>query len=200
MIGFALELDRTDKTAAGAVGFQSTVENKVNRMTFDPAFFADMIDFESGRYNTMSRRRSARKANSALIPIVECPPELSAAARKEWDRIAPALAEEGRLTTLDRPTLAIYCTAFTDWIAAIEALQSFGPVMKSPSGYPVQSPYVSIAAKHADTVIRLAAEFGLTPASRRRNPVSNNASWMDEIQEIDDFGLKPLTIDPPGTS
>ena len=47
------------------VGFQSTVENKVNRMTFDPAFFADMIDFESGRYNTMSRRRSTRNSSSS---------------------------------------------------------------------------------------------------------------------------------------
>lgn len=46
-------------------GFQATVENKVNRMTFDPAFFADMIDFESGRYDTRSRRRSARNSSSS---------------------------------------------------------------------------------------------------------------------------------------
>lgn len=34
-------------------------------MTFDPAFFADMIDFESGRYDTRSRRRSARNSSSS---------------------------------------------------------------------------------------------------------------------------------------
>jgi phage terminase small subunit len=42
-------------------------------------------------------------------------------------------------------------------------------VIKSRSGYPQQSPYVAIANRHADTMLRLAGEFGFTPASRSRN-------------------------------
>jgi P27 family predicted phage terminase small subunit len=148
----------------------------------------------------MAKRKKAATAAKAeeAVAIIECPPELSAAARTEWDRIAPALVAAGRLTALDRGSLAILCTSYAEWVAANEALQSFGSVLKSPSGYPVQSPYVSIAAKHADTFSRLAAEFGLTPASRRRIPnPSSRSSWMDDIPALEDLDLKPLEIEPP---
>jgi P27 family predicted phage terminase small subunit len=147
--------------------------------------------------NRAVARRTKRKDELA-IPIVECPPELSPAARKQWDRIAPGLASSGRLTPFDAPTLALFCTAYADWIAANEAIQTFGAVMKSPTGYPVQSPYVSIAAKHCDTVIRLAAEFGLTPASRGRLPSpSKSESWWADIPVLDASDFKPLVIDEP---
>jgi hypothetical protein len=41
-------------------------------------------------------------------------------------------------------------------------------MVKSPSGYPMQSPYVAIANKQAEIMIRIAAEFWFTPASRSR--------------------------------
>ena len=113
-------------------------------------------------------------------------------------RIVPLLMAAGRLTELDRDALVIYCTAFADWLAAKEALQTCGAVIKSPSGYPVQSPYVAIAAKNLDTIVRLGVEFGLTPASRRRLPSpANGNSWMDEFPTLDASDFKTLTLDPP---
>jgi P27 family predicted phage terminase small subunit len=47
------------------------------------------------------------------------------------------------LTHLDRAALASYCGAYGMWAEATEAIQKFGTMVKSPSGYPVQSPYVS---------------------------------------------------------
>jgi phage terminase small subunit len=41
-------------------------------------------------------------------------------------------------------------------------------MVKSPTGYPVQSPYVSIANRQAEIMMRIASEFGFTPASRSR--------------------------------
>jgi Phage terminase, small subunit len=41
-------------------------------------------------------------------------------------------------------------------------------MVKSPSGYPIQSPYVSIANRQAEIMMRIASEFGFTPASRSR--------------------------------
>jgi phage terminase small subunit len=41
-------------------------------------------------------------------------------------------------------------------------------MVKSPSGYPIQSPYVSIANRHAELMMRISAESGFTPASRSR--------------------------------
>jgi hypothetical protein len=41
-------------------------------------------------------------------------------------------------------------------------------MVKSPSGFPMQSPYVAVANKQAELMIRIAAEFGFTPSSRSR--------------------------------
>lgn len=54
------------------------------------------------------------------------------------------------------------------WAEATEAVQKFGAMVKSPTGYPIQSPYISIANRQAEIVTRIAAEFGSTPASRSR--------------------------------
>ena len=49
-------------------------------------------------------------------------------------------------------------------------MRKYGPVMKSPSGYPVQSPYVAIANQQAAILEKLSAAFGLTPGSRNKLP------------------------------
>jgi hypothetical protein len=41
-------------------------------------------------------------------------------------------------------------------------------MVKSPNGFPVQSPYVAIANRQAEIMMRIACEFGFTPASRSR--------------------------------
>jgi P27 family predicted phage terminase small subunit len=72
------------------------------------------------------------------------------------------------LTQLDRAALASYCGAYALWAEATEAIQKYGTMVKSPSGYPIQSPYVAIANRQAELMMRIASEFGLTPASRSR--------------------------------
>ena len=72
------------------------------------------------------------------------------------------------LTNLDRAALAAYCGAYALWAEATEAIQKYGTMVKSPSGYPIQSPYVSIANRQAEIMMRIASEFGFTPASRSR--------------------------------
>ena len=44
---------------------------------------------------------------------------------------------------------------------ATEAIQKYGVMIKSPSGYPVQSPYVSLANRQAEITMRIASECGL---------------------------------------
>ena len=41
-------------------------------------------------------------------------------------------------------------------------------MVKSPNGFPMQSPYVAVANKQVDIMVRIAAEFGMTPCSRTR--------------------------------
>jgi len=102
-------------------------------------------------------------------PVVpDCPAELGPIARREWDRLASELAKLKLLTQLDRAALAAYCGAYALWAEATEAIQKFGTMVKSPSGFPIQSPYVSIANRQAEIMMRIASEFGFTPASRSR--------------------------------
>jgi P27 family predicted phage terminase small subunit len=121
---------------------------------------------------------------AAVAPIIECPPELDGAAHREWDRIIADLSATGAVCTLDRAALAVYCQAYSIWIEAVENLKRFGTVMKSPSGYPVQSPYLSIANQQVDIMLRIAAQFGFTPASRGQKIwIANNDSELIEGDE-----------------
>jgi P27 family predicted phage terminase small subunit len=115
-------------------------------------------------------------------PVVpDCPAELGLVARKEWDRLAGELGKLNLLTTLDRAALGAYCGAYALWAEATEAIQKFGTMVKSPSGYPIQSPYVSIANRQAEIMMRIASEFGFTPASRSRisTPIGNEPTLFD---------------------
>jgi P27 family predicted phage terminase small subunit len=119
--------------------------------------------------------------------IPDCPVELGPVARQEWERLAIELGNLRILTQLDRAALAAYCGAYALWAEATEAIQKYGTMIKSPSGYPQQSPYVAIANRQAELMMRIASEFGFTPASRSRIA-------MPREEELGLFDAKPPTL------
>jgi P27 family predicted phage terminase small subunit len=114
--------------------------------------------------------------------IPDCPVELGPVAKREWDRLAVDLGKLNLLTSLDRAALAAYCGAYALWAEATEAIQKYGTMVKSPSGYPMQSPYVSVANRQAEIMMRIASEFGFTPASRSR--ISAPARSADDLFDL----------------
>ena len=98
------------------------------------------------------------------------------------------------LTNLDRAALAAYCGAYALWAEATEAIQKYGTMVKSPTGFPIQSPYVSIANRQAEIMMRIASEFGFTPASRSRI----SAPAPDRAQATL-FDLAPKPVDDDGS-
>jgi P27 family predicted phage terminase small subunit len=114
-----------------------------------------------------------------LIP--DCPAELGPAARQEWDRLATDLGKLKLLTPLDRAALGAYCGAYALWAEATEAIQKYGTMIKSPNGFPVQSPYLAVANRQAEIMIRIASEFGFTPASRSRIAAPSNEPAFLEL-------------------
>jgi P27 family predicted phage terminase small subunit len=100
--------------------------------------------------------------------LPECPPELSPPARREWERLSGELSKLNLITKLDRGALATYCGAYALWAEAMEHIQKYGTIVKSPTGYPIQSPYLAVANRQAEIMMRVASEFGFTPASRSR--------------------------------
>src|SRR5437763_14064864 len=77
--------------------------------------------------------------------VPECPPELGPVAHKEWYRLVGERAALRLLTNLDRAALAAYCGAYALWAEATQAIQKYGAMIKSPTGFPLQSPYLAIA-------------------------------------------------------
>jgi len=74
--------------------------------------------------------------------------------------------------------------AYALWAEATEAIQKYGTMVKSPSGYPIQSPYVSVANRQAEIMMRIASEFGFTPASRSRisTPSKTEPTLFDVLE------------------
>jgi P27 family predicted phage terminase small subunit len=114
------------------------------------------------------------------VPIIECPKELGLVARQEWDRLVPVLTEMGAINELSGAPIAIYCEAYALWIEAVEAMEKYGPMMKSPNGFPIQSPYLGVANKQAEIMLRIATEYGFIPSqSRIRWPSKNDDTLLD---------------------
>ncbi|MCV2869910.1 phage terminase small subunit P27 family [Defluviimonas sp. WL0002] len=100
--------------------------------------------------------------------LPDCPPHLTELAREEWQRIAATLHDMGVVTTVDRAALAAYCQSYARWAEAEEKLKETPVMLKTPSGYVQQSPWLSVANKQLELMGRYMAELGITPASRSR--------------------------------
>ncbi|QHQ35437.1 phage terminase small subunit P27 family [Algicella marina] len=112
-----------------------------------------------------------RAGPDAPIPpdgMPRCPGHLSKAARAEWRRLAKTLHGMGVLTTCDRGAFAAYCQAWARWVEAEEKLQTTPMLIRMPSGYVQQSPWLSIANKQIELMGRYMTEMGLTPSARTR--------------------------------
>jgi len=122
-----------------------------------------------------------KKKLASVQQLGPCPPELSEAARAEWDRVIGELIAEERVTLLDRSVLIAYCVSYANWMEAEAMCRQYGSVVKSPNGYPVQSPYAIQANQQRDAMLRCTSELGLTPASRLKFPRRHSIAWGDEI-------------------
>ena len=101
--------------------------------------------------------------------IPDCPDWLDQTAQQEWERMSNILQEMGLLTTADRSALAAYCVAYSRWVQAEQQVQKFGTIVKSPEkGFPMKSPYLTVADQALEAMRKLMVEFGLTPSSRSR--------------------------------
>lgn len=102
------------------------------------------------------------------VKIPTCPQHLCPSAKAEWKRLAQQLFTLGILTTLDRATLAAYCQSYGRWVEAEQKLKETPALLKMPSGYVQQNPWLTIANKQLELMHRYMSELGLSPAARSR--------------------------------
>lgn len=98
---------------------------------------------------------------------VDPPDHLSPGAVAIWNDLAPELAVAGLLTVLDRDVLGVFCEELSAYRVAIKTTRS-KKTTKNTRGGRQPHPAVRRAKDAAAMVRQLAADLGLTPASRRR--------------------------------
>ena len=121
--------------------------------------------------------------------VPDCPDYLTEEARAEWFRTCAALRQMGLLSAADRTALAAYCTAYSRWVEAEAQVRKFGAIVKSPEkGFPMKSPYLSIAEQAMEAMRKFMIEFGLTPSSRSRIRVPEDSTAASEFDQFLEAG------------
>jgi P27 family predicted phage terminase small subunit len=116
--------------------------------------------------------------------VPDCPEHLSEEARAEWHRLVETLVSMGVITVVDRAVLAAYCQAYGRWVEAEEKLKETPLLIKTPSGYVQQSPWLGIANRQMELMGRYMAEIGLTPASRSRIAVATGPAVPEPLKIV----------------
>jgi P27 family predicted phage terminase small subunit len=100
--------------------------------------------------------------------VPRAPDYLDGYALQEWRRIIVELHRMKLVTLVDIHPLAAYCQCYQRWRTAEEMLASEPLMGKAGNGATIANPLIGIADKSAAAMVKYAAEFGFTPASRSR--------------------------------
>lgn len=122
-------------------------------------------------------KRPLPKSEAKPVAELPMPPtELCDDAKVEWGRVSAELYRVGLLSRIDRATLSAYCQAYGRWMVAERAITRMaasdpvtnGLLIKTKNGNAIQNPLVGTANKAMNDMVRIAAEFGMTPSARSR--------------------------------
>ena len=134
------------------------------------------------------RRPVADGEPTPEVVAPDCPGHLLAEARGEWDRIMPFLLRYRLVTEIDTAALALYCQAYGRWqeaerrIAEMREKGGDGLLVKAPSGYPIQNPYLAIANRAMEDCHKYLQQFGLSPSARTRVTVNLQGDLFGNVE------------------
>lgn len=131
---------------------------------------------------------------AASVAFDEPPPDLKdlPTAAAYWRELAPMLRRCRQVTAADRGPLLALCI---EWDAYLEAREKAYPrIVKSPSGYAMPNPWLSVRNRALAACTKLWAELGLTPSSRSRVTTDGPGPGGDAFSEFDDDPEIPLPV------
>lgn len=134
-----------------------------------------------------------------LVDDIPSPPEyLTDAGVKEWYNIIPKLKDSRVLAQTDLSIVAMYCNEIATYIECQDQMRKAATrvmVFKDDKGkvkYAQQVPYQKIANDALDKAIKIATEFGFTPAARTRIGVQKQDAAPSKILELMQGGKKKV--------
>jgi P27 family predicted phage terminase small subunit len=130
-------------------------------------------------------KRPLNKNEPKFDSVATKPPEnLDDVGIKEWNRIVPSLEQAGVLKDVDIMAIAGYCEHFSRWHNATKEIHKKGYIIKSPSGYPVNNPYIGIANTSFMSMMKVMAEFGMTASSRAKISIADKVDAVDPFEKF----------------
>ncbi|MBB3289909.1 MULTISPECIES: phage terminase small subunit P27 family [unclassified Rhizobium] len=118
--------------------------------------------------STRGRKADLKVIEGGMTETPAVPAHIPDAMRSEWLAVVDDLRERQMLTEAMFGTVDAYVMALWNMRKAQEAIDLHGPLIDGGKGILKQNPAVSLLGKAQSTVLRLAAELGLTPAARSR--------------------------------
>lgn len=97
-----------------------------------------------------------------------------------WNRIVPELVQAGLMTPIFEGVLAAYCTVYARWTQAERELRNTKLLVKSPTGYPLQNPWLAISNRAIEQMRQLGSDLGLSAAALTRISRSVQMDMFDE--------------------
>ncbi len=138
--------------------------------------------------STRGRKAELQVIEGGLEDIPDTLPDhIPSAMRTEWMAVVEDLRDRKMLTDAVLGTVDAYVLAMWNARKAQEAIDTHGPLINAGKGILKQNPAVSLLGKSQSTIMRLAAELGLTPAARSRKKMQGDTP--DEGGAYDLFNL-----------
>lgn len=138
--------------------------------------------------STRGRKAELQVIEGGLEEIPDnLPNHIPSAMRTEWLAVVADLRDRKMLTDAVLGTVDAYVLAISNARKAQEAIVKHGVLIDAGKGILKQNPAVSLLGKSQSTIMRLAAELGLTPASRSRKKMQGDTP--EEGESYDLFNL-----------
>lgn len=111
-------------------------------------------------------RTNPNEPDYVLAHDIPDPPDfLSEYGRKVYYSTAEELLRVNVLTNISLPVFIMYCTEMSKYYEASQQLKKTSVVYKSSSSDPKVNPWQRVASDTLNNIMRIATEFGITPAS-----------------------------------
>lgn len=127
------------------------------------------------------RKPNLQAIEGGLSQLPSVPSWLPKEAKDEWRRVIPALRDRRTITAADLPMLESYCLAAGTVRRAQAMIAAEGDMVETPKGDKRRHPAFQTMFQALTESRRLAAELGLTPASRNKAKASETEA--DELEE-----------------
>lgn len=117
---------------------------------------------------TRGRKAELKAIDGGLKGVPKPPAEIPPVMIGEWKMVAADMVQRQILTPAMAGVLSTYIIALWTVRECQKAISEHGPMTKTAHGMLKPNPASGMMAKAMDTVARLSAELGLTPAARSK--------------------------------